>query len=116
MGKIYDALEKAKKEKTPTVDAGKSPIVNFYEKAAQKDKPVNVMEPLKLDEHVHRDLVTYLNPQSLESEMFKILRSNILFPAEGIPPQIDSGHQCRSRRGQVFCRREPRGQHRTEHQ
>lgn len=87
MGKIYDALEKAKKETSPSVEAGSGSVVQFYEEAAQKDTPVDLLKPLQLNERVDRNLVTYLDPQSLVSEMFKILRGNILFPAKGTPPR-----------------------------
>ena len=87
MGKIYDALEKAKKEKTATVDVAKSSVVKFYEKTGPREKQVNILKPLELDVNASWDLVTYSDPQSMESEMFKILRGNILFPAEGTPPR-----------------------------
>ena len=45
------------------------------------------MEPLKLYDHVDKNLVTFLKPRSIESEMFKILRGNILFPQSGTPPK-----------------------------
>ena len=87
MGKIYDALEKSKKERDSSADAPKGSIVNFYEKNVKRDESVDVLKPLKIDHEVDRNLVTILKSQSLESEMFKILRGNILFPASGTPPR-----------------------------
>ena len=87
MGKIYDALEKAEQEKKPTVESSKGSVVDFYKDKNQKKDALDLMQPMAIKENVNRNLVTYLNPQSLESEMFKILRGNILFPAKGKPPR-----------------------------
>ena len=87
MGKIYDALEKAEKEKTPSVETNKGSVVDFYKDKEKTGVAVDLTKPLVIKENVSPNLVTYLNPQSLESEMFKILRGNILFPAKGTPPR-----------------------------
>ena len=47
---------------------------------------LKLLEPLHMTENMDRNLVTYHNPQSLESEMFKILRGNILFPVKNTAP------------------------------
>jgi hypothetical protein len=36
---------------------------------------------------IEKDLVTLMNPQSFEAEQFKILRTNLLFPASGKSPR-----------------------------
>jgi len=87
MGKIYDALEKSKKEGQASVSAPKGSVVDFYEKSEGGQGDLDLLKPLKLYENVDRNLVTLLNPQSIESEMFKILRGNILFPQTGTPPR-----------------------------
>lgn len=87
MGKIYDALEKSQKERKPTVATSKGAIVDFYEKTSRKEQSSGLQQPIISDDRVDRNLVTYRDPQSLESEMFKILRGNLLFPAEGVPPR-----------------------------
>ena len=87
MGKIYDALEKAEQEKKPAVESSKGSVVDFYKDKDQKKDALDLMQPMAIKENVNRNLVTYLNPQSLESEMFKLLRGNILFPAKGKPPR-----------------------------
>jgi len=87
LGKIYDALEKAEKEKTPSVETNKGSVVDFYKDKEKTGAAVDLTKPLVIKENVSPNLVTYLNPQSLESEMFKILRGNILFPAKGTPPR-----------------------------
>lgn len=86
MGKIYDALEKAEKEKIPTIESGDTPAFHFHEKTEKKDVSEKLLEPLRLGDQVDNNLVTYLNPQSLESEMFKLLRGNILFPVNKKKP------------------------------
>jgi len=87
VGKIYDALEKSQKEKKPAVESSKGSVVDFYKDKGKKKDALDLMQPMVIKENVNRNLVTYLNPQSLESEMFKILRGNILFPATGKPPR-----------------------------
>ena len=87
MGKIYDALEKAQKESVPSVETPKGSVAEFYEQDETVRKTAGLLEPLKLHDHVDRNLVTYLKPRSIESEMFKILRGNILFPQSGTPPK-----------------------------
>lgn len=86
MGKIYDALEKAQKEKTPTIEAGRGPAIQFYEASAEKGEGLKLMEPLRVNPDMDRNLVTYHKDQSLESEMFKILRGNILHPVKKTAP------------------------------
>ena len=81
MGKIYDALEKAEKEKDHTVESGKSVTAQFNGSPVDKHEPLKSMNSLILSEKADPNLVTYFKPQSLASEMFKILRGNILFPA-----------------------------------
>jgi protein-tyrosine kinase len=87
MGKIYDALEKSKMENRPSADAPKGSMANFYEQAGETQEIIDFLEPLKLYNKVDKNLVTLLKPSSMESEMFKILRGNILFPKSGTPPK-----------------------------
>ncbi len=86
MGKIYDALEKADKEKELIVETGKGVAARFYENPDDKHKTFDLRESPDLIENADRNLVTYFKPQSLASEMFKILRGNILFPADKSKP------------------------------
>ncbi len=86
VGKIFKALEKAQQ------------IVGNSEKIEEKFEA----EPLPLfsdQENVHKTeietrpviidpmLVTGLSPQSMESEQFRLLKNNILFPAKGTVPK-----------------------------
>ncbi len=87
MGKIYDALEKSQKEKRPSIESGKGPAFQFHASRQNKGAALKLLEPLRVNENLDPNLVTYQNPQSIESEMFKILRGNILFPAKGKPPR-----------------------------
>jgi len=86
MGKIFDALEKAQQEKRSSADAPKGSIGEFYDQG-NDSQIIDLMEPLKLYDHVDKNLVTFLKPRSMASEMFKILRGNILFPKSGTPPR-----------------------------
>lgn len=84
MGKIFDALEKAnrripKKESSlPEMSKikGNSNVVSLAELKSPMREP-------ELSSH----LVAYHNPQSVEAELFKVLRTNLLFPANGKPPK-----------------------------
>ncbi len=87
MGKIYDALEKSQKDNKPAVESSKGSVADFYKDKGKKKDPVDLTATIVIKENVNKNLVTYLDPQSLESEMFKILRGNILFPAKGKPPR-----------------------------
>ena len=87
MGKIYDALEKSRNENRPTAAASKGSVVDFYGQPGETQEIIDLLEPLKLYDHVDKNLVTFLKPRSIESEMFKILRGNILFPLTGTPPK-----------------------------
>jgi len=87
MGKIFDALEKASKQtvqkgspvsgknKTKSRDiSGKGVVVPFAD-------PKNSMAGRNFD----RNLVVFHNPQSVEAELFKVLKTNLLFPSNGKP-------------------------------
>jgi protein-tyrosine kinase len=85
MGKISDALERHKKEKTPKTEElparrsaraeGKIPAT---ESPARDLFPSDGMDP---------SLVVHSAPQSLDAENFKVLRAQILFPKDGKRPR-----------------------------
>jgi exopolysaccharide/PEP-CTERM locus tyrosine autokinase len=101
MGKIIRALEGAKKRQKPRkpadLDATRVPAPEKVVKptpgaGGRRPKPKKVV-PLQeapkpapktpLSPH----LITYHKPYSQEAELFKQLRTNILFPSEGRPPK-----------------------------
>lgn len=107
MGKIFDALEKKSKEKKLGFSiAKKSDIKNVVSsiRSNRKEKypsrTVIAESPGKkvvmfnhsnksfLASRIDEKLVTYHKPQSVESDIFKMLRTNILFPMTGKPPKI----------------------------
>ena len=89
MGKIFDALEKA----TGQIGVLKSlPLEKSKKKGKQRQTKDNVVPfanriyPIagpKLD----YNLVVFHSPRSIEAELFKVLRTNLLFPANGKPPK-----------------------------
>ena len=87
MGKIADALEKSSLfEPTATPGSSKVQEVKKLETLALKtpaggDKPPFAQNP------VDPRLVTLLDPQGFESEQFKMLRTNLLFPVDGKVPR-----------------------------
>jgi len=89
MGKIHDALEKSGNIKNLKVlPASRSIEIKDSDadlkRSAVKspDRPVQntagILDPA---------LITYHDPASVEAEIFKILRTNILFPKTGEPPR-----------------------------
>lgn len=85
MGTISDAIEKAIKEANSNQNL-------LEEHAKSKIPPNNVVSITekfddKLETEVDPLLITYHFPASFETEAFKILRTNILFPKEGKPPK-----------------------------
>jgi protein-tyrosine kinase len=89
MGKIFDALEKAnrqtmkketslpeKSKRKGNVPSNNSNVVSFAELKNPMQEP-----------QLCRNLVAYHNPQSIEAELFKVLRTNLLFPANGKAPK-----------------------------
>ena len=46
------------------------------------------------DNHIDKNMVTLLRPQSFEAEQFKILRTNLLFSVFRQVAPDNNGHQC----------------------
>jgi capsular exopolysaccharide synthesis family protein len=97
MGKIHDALEKSgQSEKVTTAaspassnkvakprKATRPPIKKIKVVSSQKETKKSLRKAGVLDPA----LVTFHDPSSVEAEIFKILRTNILFPKVGTPPR-----------------------------
>jgi len=89
MGKYHDALTRVGELKKISTVAANRPIAPAASPPSQHD------QPKKYNLDVHRDessildptLVTFHDPHCVEAEIFKILRTNILFPKEGTPPR-----------------------------
>ena len=91
MGKIHDALEKSGRVNDLKVVTAVEPKT-AEEQTANKEIKVMKTQTVaqekspdlrKIDPH----LITYHDPGSVEAEIFKILRTNILFPKTGHPPR-----------------------------
>lgn len=88
MGKIFDALEKAKKE-SPVPDPEKR-----GHRAAKKElperpgPPLETLKPCDDIRDMDKNMIAFLKPQSFEAEQFKILRTKLLFPQSGKPARI----------------------------
>ena len=98
MGKIFDALEKVEKNSPNTIvtktrekEVRPKRVNRVREKSFDKkpDKVVALVNSNGTQKSGQLDdtLITYHDPQSVEAELFKVLRTNILFPAEGVPPK-----------------------------
>jgi protein-tyrosine kinase len=98
---MHDAAVSAKVDRE---DYAKQPV-SLYKDIKVADasgKRINRVEDLKQvsrvasfaktevlydDNHIDKNMVTLLNPQSFEAEQFKILRTNLLFPSSGKSPR-----------------------------
>ena len=89
MGKITDALDKSEKERKPPVLQGKRPNRASEARAERQEPVLEVYE--KANEintnHLDKNLITILRPQTFEAEQFRTLKSSLLFPASGTPPR-----------------------------
>ena len=96
MGKIFKALEKSQHTADNRKDIEKtSKIESLSDYHDQKNinenevktKPV-ITDPIARNSiTIDPVLVTGLSPQSIESEQFRLLKNNILFPKHGNPPK-----------------------------
>ena len=91
MGKIHDALEKSGRVKDLKVAPAVRPMSAKDQAGSKKIKvikpTVNVKRQPAAGGRIDPHLVTYHDPSSVEAEIFKILRTNILFPKTGEPPR-----------------------------
>lgn len=84
MGKIFNALKKASNKHEAAIPTNET----FYtkknlKKTEEKDIIDDGIYSLFENKNVDKNLVSLLNPNSVEAEQFKMLRSNILFPVSG---------------------------------
>ncbi|GAB6905478.1 putative exopolysaccharide biosynthesis protein YwqD [Desulfosarcina cetonica] len=92
MGKIHEALEKSSLEKGSR-RIHPVELKPFPNREQTSDiKPVTpkteVRTPSALSKwRIDQNLITYHDPSGVEAEIFKILRTNILFPKKGKPPR-----------------------------
>ena len=84
MGKIFNALEKHKKEKA--IDVKRLPV-SEPEKIIIKDHEPTSVHDLITQSSIDPKLVVSSAPESLDAESFKILRAQILFPKDGKRPR-----------------------------
>lgn len=88
MGKIFDALEKADKiNMRSAIAAVRSKNGRPEKKNLEKVVPLLNSKSEQISSQLDETLVVYHNPRSIEAELFKMLRTNILFPSSGSPPK-----------------------------
>jgi protein-tyrosine kinase len=94
VGKIYDALKKSAVLKddgvappatVPVMDKGRS--AETAHDAPGKEMSCEPKTQELAHDRLEPSMVTLLNPQSFESEQFKLLRSRLFFPQQGSPPR-----------------------------
>ncbi|WDN87034.1 hypothetical protein BuS5_00002 [Desulfosarcina sp. BuS5] len=96
MGKIFDALEKAKQEEPIPAPPEKYPelVRTLFDKSGS-DKPGSDKSGILIKDSefennnrvIDEDIIAYADFDSIEAEQFKMLRTNILFPVSGQPPR-----------------------------
>lgn len=88
MGKIFDALEKANSQISGAIPLSR-PEADRREssKGADKILPLESSEKIAYQHNLDPNLVAYHSPNSVEAELFKILKTNLLFPTTGQPPR-----------------------------
>lgn len=89
MGKIFEALEKASRQ-TRQKDAASAK--GKRKGSSRQSNNANVVPFANLKNSVMNlefdsSLVAFHDPHSVEAELFKVLRTNLLFPAKGRPPK-----------------------------
>jgi len=83
LGKVFDALEKSNQK------ISIEPLASDERKNQDRDDSAQVEGRSQSNTaRFDKSLVTILEPHSFESEQFKILRANILFPTSGKPPRM----------------------------
>jgi exopolysaccharide/PEP-CTERM locus tyrosine autokinase len=87
MGKIFDALEKSNTQTSKSVPLPHVRTESVRGKEADRIVPVSNSNKLASEHKLDVNLITYHAPQSVEAELFKVLRTNLLFPPKGQPPR-----------------------------
>ncbi len=78
--------QRTPKVSSPRIGLPKRPVAS---EAARPVQPVQEAKPVDYHPHgIDPNLVVYHDPASVEAEIFKVLRNNILFPKEGAPPPL----------------------------
>ena len=92
MGKFNEAFKKSGWGKSQKIGPGNKPTA---EKDLMEKNKIKVLKPKRAAQanrlntaQIDPHLVTYHDPASVEAEIFKILRNNILFPKTGEPPVL----------------------------
>lgn len=88
MGKIFDALEKANTQASKHIVSVRNRSANRTDdRSTENVVAIGNAREVTPDRRLHKNLVAYHAPQSVEAEYFKVLRTNLLFPAKGKPPR-----------------------------
>lgn len=86
MGKIFDALEKADRNYARALPISNK-MPNNEDEGRDKVVPLANSSKYTTGRKLDANLITFHSPQSVEAELFKVLRTNLLFPAKGNVPK-----------------------------
>jgi len=87
LGKIHDALIKSDKESKASDSTDKASMFKVYDRKVREKASSGAIKTVFKSRDVNENVVSLLEPQSFESEQFKHLRTNILYPVSGKPPR-----------------------------
>jgi exopolysaccharide/PEP-CTERM locus tyrosine autokinase len=89
VGKLFDALEKARQNHEIPEHAVQEHAIQDHLSPDQgvQSKRIPADDRQTLPDTVHPSIITLLKPHSLEAEQFRLLKNNILFPEKGDPPR-----------------------------
>jgi exopolysaccharide/PEP-CTERM locus tyrosine autokinase len=87
MGKIFDALEKADLVKKTGPLMKHKRLDNDTQMGNEKVVPLPDLNKNVNGLELDKNLVTFHHPQSVEAELFRVFRTNLLFPADGKKPK-----------------------------
>jgi protein-tyrosine kinase len=89
LGKLYNALEKLKKESIPPGGVGDAPfsLTSGIGASGMGKVPEEPVATGYVESKISNSLVTFQRPLSFEAEQFKMLKSMILFPESTTPPR-----------------------------
>ena len=90
MGKIFDALEKSNRQSQIEALASPHSKVRGAKRSNRGNDNIVALDNssrIGKSQHIDEKLVAYHAPMSVEAELFKVLRTNLLFPANGKLPR-----------------------------
>ena len=87
MGKIFDALEKSNRQSQAEALSRRHSSAKRANRGNDNVVALDNSNRIIKGQNIDSNLVAYHAPRSVEAELFKVLRTNLLFPASGNLPR-----------------------------